>query len=432
MYALKESGYQYIGLVPIHWKLEKLKYKLKRSENRKVHSSEVLSLYREYGVVPKSSRDDNHNVTSEDTSKYKFVEIGDFVVNKMKAWQGSVAVSQLEGIVSPAYYVYSFIDRSFVKRYFHYLIRSCYKGEFRRLSGGIREGQWDLPSIALDNVSVICPPTEEQEKIANFLDDKCTEIDSLVADIQKEISILEEYKMSVVTESVTKGIKPNVELKNSGLDWINKIPKEWSKSKVKYLFSSGKGLSITKDNLVTEGIPVINYGQIHSKENTRVELSNTLLRYIPKSFIKKATNSQVNQYDFVFADTSEDYDGCGNCVYKRDDSITYAGYHTIVLHSINSTDNRYLAYLFTTDLWREQIRTKVSGIKVLSITQQIILNSSLILPPFEEQKEIADYLDCKCTEIEKVISVKQSQLELLAEYKKSLIYEYVTGKKEVI
>lgn len=107
-------------------------------------------------------------------------------------------------------------------------------------------------------------------------------------------------------------------------------------------------------------------------------------------------------------------------------------YHTIVLHSINSTDNRYLAYLFTTDLWREQIRTKVSGIKVLSITQQIILNSSLILPPFEEQKEIADYLDCKCTEIEKVISVKQSQLELLAEYKKSLIYEYVTGKKEVI
>ena len=238
--------------------------------------------------------------------------------------------------------------------------------------------------------------------------------------------------MSVVTESVTKGIKTNVELKNSGLDWINKIPKEWSKSKVKYLFSSGKGLSITKDNLVTEGIPVINYGQIHSKENTRVELSNTLLRYIPKSFIKKATNSQVNQYDFVFADTSEDYDGCGNCVYKRDDSITYAGYHTIVLHSINSTDNRYLAYLFTTDLWREQIRTKVSGIKVLSITQQIILNSSLILPPFEEQKEIADYLDCKCTEIEKVISVKQSQLELLAEYKKSLIYEYVTGKKEVI
>ena len=419
---------EWFGNIPTSWSKCRIGslYKLR---NTKVSDKKYvpLSVTKE-GVLPQLSSVAKSNAHDD----RKLIKVGDFAINSRSDRRGSCGISKYEGSVSLINTILE--PREMMSpQYYDWLFHTIqFSDEFYKWGHGIVDDLWTTGWQDMKKIEIPCPPLKIQEKIANFLDSKCSEIDSLVVDIQKEISILEEYKMSVVTESVTKGIKPNVELKNSGLDWINKIPKEWSKSKVKYLFSSGKGLSITKDNLVTEGIPVINYGQIHSKENTRVELSNTLLRYIPKSFIKKATNSQVNQYDFVFADTSEDYDGCGNCVYKRDDSITYAGYHTIVLHSINSTDNRYLAYLFTTDLWREQIRTKVSGIKVLSITQQIILNSSLILPPFEAQKEIADYLDCKCTEIEKVISVKQSQLELLAEYKKSLIYEYVTGKKEVI
>ena len=126
MTELKYSGAGWLGDVQCPWQVDKLKYHLLRNEPRNPGEQTVLSLYRELGVIPKDSRDDNHNVTSEDTSKYKYVRPGDFVINKMKAWQGSVAVSDYEGIVSPAYYVYNFTDEVFYKRYFHYLLRVCY------------------------------------------------------------------------------------------------------------------------------------------------------------------------------------------------------------------------------------------------------------------------------------------------------------------
>lgn len=200
---MKNSPCPWIGAVPSHWVISKLKYKLRRNDVKNRGNCTVLSLYREYGVIPKDSRDDNHNVTSEDTSKYKFVRVGDFVINKMKAWQGSVAVSSYEGIVSPAYYVYNFTDNSYNKKYFHYLIRSCYKDEFRRLSGGIREGQWDLPSTALDNVTVLCPPIEEQNKIAEYLDKKTSVIEKTISEKQSQLEILAEYKKSIIYECVT-------------------------------------------------------------------------------------------------------------------------------------------------------------------------------------------------------------------------------------
>lgn len=161
MREMKDSGFEWIGEIPVNWEVDKLKFHLKRNEPRNPGDTVVLSLYRELGVIPKDSRDDNHNVTSEDTSKYKYVQPGDFVINKMKAWQGSVAVSEYEGIVSPAYFIYKFTDGAFYRRYFHYLLRSCYKDEFMRLSGGIRVGQWDLSSVALDNTAVIIPPMKE-------------------------------------------------------------------------------------------------------------------------------------------------------------------------------------------------------------------------------------------------------------------------------
>ena len=217
MREMKDSGIEWIGAIPFQWSIDKLKYHLKRNEPKNPGEQIVLSLYRELGVVPKDSRDDNHNVTSDDTSNYKYVRIGDFVINKMKAWQGSVAVSDYEGIVSPAYFIYNFTDTVFYKKYFHYLLRSCYKDEFRRLSGGIREGQWDLPAEALNNTPVLIPTLSEQQTIACFLDRKSAECDALVADIQSQIEVLEEYKRSVITEAVTKGLDPDVKMRDSGI-----------------------------------------------------------------------------------------------------------------------------------------------------------------------------------------------------------------------
>lgn len=167
---MKDSGVEWIGEVPGDWEVSRFKYHTRLKKDRNPGNATVLSLYREYGVVIKDSRDDNFNRTSLDTSSYRYVEKDDFVVNKMKAWQGSVAVSDYDGIVSPAYYVYRITDKKIYPRYFHYLMRGCYKDEFRRLSGGIRIGQWDLPSYALENTLILKPSFDEQAAIANYID----------------------------------------------------------------------------------------------------------------------------------------------------------------------------------------------------------------------------------------------------------------------
>ena len=201
---MKDSGAGWMPLIPLHWKADKLKFHLRQRGIKNQIDKQVLSLYREYGIVPKDSRDDNHNVTSEDVSDYRYVRVGDFVVNKMKAWQGSVAVSNYEGIVSPAYFVYEFSDDLINKRYFHYLMRNkTYATEFRRLSGGIREGQWDLPSEALNNTIILLPPIDEQQKIADYLDNKCAETEQIIADKKSQIETLDGYKKSLIYEYVT-------------------------------------------------------------------------------------------------------------------------------------------------------------------------------------------------------------------------------------
>ena len=200
---MKDSGLPWVGKVPQHWMIEKVKYHLTRKETKNQPDKQVLSVYREYGVIPKDSRDDNHNVTSEDTSKYKYVKQGNLVINKMKAWQGSMGVSDYEGIVSPAYFIYHFTDNLLVPKYLHYLFRSCYKDEFRRISGGIREGQWDLDPDEFANTMVLLPPVQEQKEIIQVIDGKTNEIEATIAKKKEQLEILADYKKSLIYEYVT-------------------------------------------------------------------------------------------------------------------------------------------------------------------------------------------------------------------------------------
>ena len=215
------------------------------------------------------------------------------------------------------------------------------------------------------------------------------------------------------------------EMKNSGVKWIDVIPVNWQVKPLKTQFSFGKGLSITKADLVDEGSPVISYGQIHSKHNTGTNVTDDLIRFIPSTIA--FNQSLVKHGDFIFADTSEDLDGCGNCVYMNLNTPIYAGYHTIILHQKSGNDdNRYLAYLFKTDCWRKQIRTDVNGVKLFSISQNILKRTNIILPPLPEQKAIADLLDKKCAEIDGLLADLEAEVKTLAEYKKSIIAETVT------
>ena len=414
MREMKDSGARWIGLVPTHWKVDKLKYHLKRNEPRNPGNCIVLSLYRELGVVPKDSRDDNHNVTSEDTSKYKYVKPGDFVINKMKAWQGSVAVSDYEGIVSPAYFVYNFTDEAFFKRYFHYLLRSCYKDEFMRLSGGIRVGQWDLPSEALDNVIVLIPSTEEQRCIAAYLDAKCAEIDALTADIQTKIDTLEQYKRSVITEAVTKGLEPDVEMKDSGIQWIGSMPAHWNCIRGKYVLKYIQKPVREDDGVIT----CFRDGEVTLRSNRRED-------------------------GFTMADKEIGYQGIdvGDLVVHGMDGFAGAigisdsrGKASPVLNVLDTEQSkRYIMYFLRSMAYSDVFLALATGIRVRSCDLRWNKLSELFypVPPLEEQEAIVDYIDSVLRRTDEVIAAKREQLSTLEAYKKSLIYEYVTGKKEV-
>lgn len=214
-------------------------------------------------------------------------------------------------------------------------------------------------------------------------------------------------------------------MKDSGIEWINQVPFDWEVKKLKYCFTFSKGLSITKDNLEESGIPVISYGQIHSKLNTGTSVNDSLIRYVNESYLRTDKSALVKKNDFIFADTSEDLEGCGNCIYNDFNGNLFAGYHTIIFRSQQS-NAKYFAYLFLTDCWRSQIRKVASGVKLYSITQKILKETSIIIPPLPEQKKIADFLDAKCADIDQIRADIDKQIEILTDYKKSIITEAVT------
>ena len=416
MKQMKDSGAKWIGKIPTHWKSDKLKYHLQRKEPKNPGDMMVLSLYRELGVIPKDSRDDNHNMTSEDTSKYKYVKPGNFVVNKMKAWQGSVAVSNYEGIVSPAYYVYEFSDNLYYKRYFHYLLRGCYKDEFMRLSGGMRVGQWDLSSEDLDNTLVIIPPIDEQKCIAEFLDKKCEEVDGLIADILTQIDTLEQYKRSTITEAVTKGLNPTVEMKDCELEWASKIPAHWEVVPNKYLMAKKK---IIQPIYKGEDILSLTVNGVIKRD-----LENPSGK-MPTSFDGYQVVYPNNLLMCLF-----DIDVTPRCVGAvKDYGLTSPAYSQFILNEKADT-NYYYYYYLSLDFTKELLHLAKNQRHSLNEEQFGAIKA--VVPPIDEQEAIAEYLDKKCAEIDACIDEKKQQISVLENYKKSIIFEYVTGKKEVI
>ena len=368
----------------------------------------------------------NKAVTAEG---YKIVKEDDIVVNIILCWMGAVGRSAYNGVTSPAYDVYKPLHDTNSK-YYHYLFRtSQFNGECYRYGRGIMLMRWRTYSTEFRAISVPLPPEDEQERIVEFLDKKLDDVDRLIGNVQTQIEKLKAYKQSLITEVVTKGLDSTVPMKNSGVEWIGEIPEKWSVVPLKSKFSFGKGLPITKDDLVEEGIPVISYGQIHAKWNTGVTTHENLLRYVNESYLESNSSALVKKGDLIMADTSEDRDGCGNCAYIDIDETVFAGYHTIILNALNSENNKYFAYLFLTDNWRSQIRKAVSGVKLFSISRRILGCVSVLVP--NNAEDIVNYLDAKCAYIDRLIAIKQAKIEKLEQYKRSLIYEYVTGKKEV-
>ena len=178
------------------------------------------------------------------------------------------------------------------------------------------------------------------------------------------------------------------EMKDSGVAWIDNIPKDWAIIPLKMVAEYRKGLSITKADLSETGIPVVSYGQIHSKLNSGTHLSDNLIRFVSPSYLSSNPSSIGKYGDLLFADTSEDYEGIGNAVYLDTSECVFAGYHTIIVRPTIDMERKYLAYLCRSDCWRSQLRARAFGIKVYSVTQTMLKSVSILLPPTSEQQKI--------------------------------------------
>lgn len=216
-------------------------------------------------------------------------------------------------------------------------------------------------------------------------------------------------------------------MKSRGVGWLEKIPTDWNIIRMTKCFKFFKGLDIKKTDLVQCGSAVISYGQVHDKLNNGYSLQKNLIRYINQSMLETKEKSKLSNGDFVFADTSEDLDGVGNCIYIDLDGELYAGYHTLVARCIEpDVCHKYLAFLFLTEAWRSQLRRNANGTKVYSVTQRMFKFVSCLLPPIDIQLKIVSYLEQKCNDIDTIIVKEQSVIEKLQEYKQSVITEVVT------
>lgn len=437
----KDSGIEWIGKLPVDWSCvrlktivkEPLKYGANESAEDDNPNNPRYIRITDFGSNGNLKDDTFKSLPIEIAQNY-LLEDGDILFARSGATVGKTFLfKNYKGIACYAgYLIKATFDKSKINStYIDYVTRSNY---YENWKSSIFQ-QATIQNIGADKYNLFKLPIpnriDEQNAIVDFLDHKTNQIDQLIAKKEQFIYLLEEERIAVINQAVAKGIVQNVAMKESGIEWLGQIPKHWEVKKLKQIFNSSKGLTITKENLESEGIPCVNYGEIHSRFGFEVDIDKHQLKCVNPSYLESDYKSLIQTGDFVFADTSEDVSGAGNFTYLKSNHEIFAGYHTIILRALVDIESRYFAYQFDSIPYRTQIRQSVKGIKVFSITQGILKNTSLWIPPIDEQKQIIEFLDI---ETDRIVSLKNStrkEIELLKEYKIALISEVVTGKIDV-
>lgn len=423
----KESGVKWLGEIPSHWEVKRLaNFFSERREKVSDQDYAPLSVTKQ-GIFPQL---DNVAKTNDGDNR-KLVKKGDFVINSRSDRKGSSGVSELDGSVSLINLVLQ-PRKTLFGPFCNYLLKSHGFIEENYKNGrGIVADLWTTRYDEMKMIKVAMPSLEEQKAISFYLDSATSEIDKAIAMQQKMIDLLNERKQIIIQNAVTKGLDENVEMKESGVEWIGRIPKHWEVEPFNRHFTFGKGLPITKANLQEEGIAVISYGQIHAKNNLGTTLTESLVRYVSPTYIETHPQCLLKGNDFIFADTSEDIEGSGNFAFNDFDNKIFAGYHTVVARPNDLLFPKYYAYLFKSKAWKSQIQSLVNGVKVYSIGRRILKTSMLLIPSEDEQKNIVKFLDKQTSAIENTIETISRQITLLQERKQIIINEVVTGKVRV-
>lgn len=407
------TNIEWLPQIPKHWKLETLRKFIRMVSVKNHPEKPLLSVTREGGVIVRDveSKEKNHNFIPEDLSGYKYVEVGDFCINKMKSWQGSYGVSEYEGIVSPAYYICKL--NGVERRFFSVAIRSInYVCFFAQYSKGIRVDQWDLSPIGLKTIPFFLPPVAEQRSIVSYLDTKCSLLDTLLSNKEKEISLLQEMKQRVIADAVTRGVNPNVKFKATNIPWLPEIPEHWKMSKVSSHFRQRNVKVSDKE------YPALSV----SKMGVTPQLDNVAL-----SNAEGNSRKLVKVGDYAVNSRSDRKGSCGVSQYEGSVSLI-----TIVLEPFD-IDRGYVHYLFRSNPWIEEFYRNGRGIvaDLWTTNYQMMKGMYLPIPPLSEQRAIVSYITERTSKIDTLIEKLTKEIECVKEYKQRLISDVVTGQMKV-
>lgn len=425
----RDGGIEWIGEIPEHWKLERLQWHISeiKESNKPEKSRQVLSLTNKRGVIPYEEKGAQGNVAKEDYSQYKLAYPGTIVANSMNILIGSVGRCDYFGCVSPVYYVYKPNEGENID-FINYMFQmERFQKELRRYANGILEIRLRVSSDGILKREMAFPPLDEQASIVSFLDQKCAQVDILTANVQAQIEKLKSYKQSVITEVVTKGLNPTAPMKDSGFEWIGEIPTHWEITrKLAFVTTEGISYGIVKlfDPDDVNGVKVL-------------RCSDVLDGWIKTYNIRTVTQEVSNEYARTLLSGGEVVvnvrGSLGGCAVVPK---TMAGYNIareVAKIALNdSMCNRYVMYYLLSRCFVEYRTSRLSGSVYVGLNIELLSSCPLPNPCLEEQVAIADYLDKKCSQIDRLIAIKQSKIEKLERYKRSLIYEYVTGKREVV
>jgi type I restriction enzyme S subunit len=427
--AMKDSGVPWLGEVPEHWKVLKLRRVLRRVTERNRPDLPLLSVVRERGVILRDTTgtDENHNFIPDDLSNYKVVRTGQFAMNKMKAWQGSYGVSRYDGIVSPAYFVF---DLSGVQgEFFHTAIRSrAYVPSFTQASDGVRIGQWDLAEARMREISFLVPPLHEKAAIVRFLAHADRRIRRYIRAKQKLIKLLEEQKQATTHRAVTRGLDPDVRLKSSGVEWLGEVPEHWevrTLGQIATSFRTGPfGSMLHQSDYVDGGTPLVN--PTHMNGGTIVEDTRCSA---PSAVIDRLSNYVLAKHDVVFSRRGE----LGRCALVRDREVGWlCGTGSIrVRVDYADIEPEYLIEALQVPWVGEYLSLFSVGATMDSLNTGILKGVPVLIPPVSEQRKLLRGTARMTLTISQAMFAAEREISFLREYGTRLIADVVTGKLDV-
>ena len=434
MREMKDSGIEWIGQIPKDWKCCKVKYSTSFVGSGTTPTSSNQDFYD--GDINWIQSGDLYKTVVVDTVEKKLTEKALKSFSALHIYQAPFIIMAMYG-ASVGNTAFSKIDaccnqaccciknnESFNLKFMFYWLDFAQIDFLGRAIGGTQ------PNISQDKIKnqyIVKPSLEEQQQIADYLDTQCSEIDATAEDIQKEISLLEDYKKSVITEAVTKGLNPDAEMKDSGIAWIGEIPKDWDLLKIGYVTKEISDIDhyMPSDSDDIDKVPYLMIGDL--KENIS-QIDFESCKYISKKVYRALSiKSKPEKENVIFAR----YATIGTVCFVDSEKQLLVSYACLTVKANELIKGRFLFYYFKSNAFLEEVSQYVKSNTQGNIGKESLIRAKIVVPKLKEQTQIISYLDSKCSEIDAIIADKKRQRGILTEYKKSLIYEYVTGKKEV-